>query len=99
VEVFPYPSSHVIIAKCNVSENDVPIRIQQSPTITFFPAGKKLAPVEYFGQISNIEHFIQFIEDEGPDEPKPVSRRNSPQAQELLSNENGESSVTKSEIS
>lgn len=93
VREFHYPRSHVTIAKCNVSENDIPIRVQQSPTITFFPAGKKLTPVEYFGQISNIDHFIQFIEDEGPDERKPVSRRNSPQAQELSSNEDSNNNI------
>src|SRR5579871_2851281 len=63
---FGYNNSHVTIARCNVAENDVPVRIYDIPTVELYPAGQKRRPVHYFGNTDNIEEYIEFIESEGP---------------------------------
>jgi len=78
---FGYNNSHVTIARCNVAENDVPVRIYDIPTVELYPAGQKRRPVHYFGNTDNIEEYIEFIESEGPQDTrfKPLSRRNTPE--------------------
>ena len=82
---FSNRDSHVIIARCNVEENDVPVRVYHTPTIRFYPAHGKLVPLEYFGEKENVDQYIEFIERAGPKDSKlrPISRRSSPSASEL----------------
>jgi hypothetical protein len=70
--------SHVIIARCNVAENDVPVRVYHTPTIRYYPIHGKRSPIEYFGEKEDVNKYIDFIQNEGPQDSKlkPVSRRN-----------------------
>lgn len=68
-----------------MAENDVPVRIYHTPTIRFYPARGKLSPIEYFGEKEDVDQYITFIQNEGPEDPKlkPISRKNTPAAGEI----------------
>ena len=82
---FSNRDSNVIIARCNVGENDVPVRVYHTPTIRFYPAHGKLVPLEYFGEKENVDQYIEFIERAGPKDSKlkPISRRSFGTASEI----------------
>ena len=84
--------SHVTIARCNVADYDVPVRIYNIPTIKLYPSGRKRLPVEYFGRKDSLEQYKHFIENESPQDTrfKPVSRRNSPNAHQAARKAGGE---------
>ena len=54
----------IIIARCNVDKENIPIEIYHIPTIKLFPAMKKNAPVEYFSKLTDLEEYLQFIGEE-----------------------------------
>jgi hypothetical protein len=88
VDMYSNRDSHVIVARCNVAENDVPVRIYHVPTIQLYPADRKQSPVEYFGEMEDINQYVDFIQTQGPQDPrfKPVSRTGSPTASEVEGN-------------
>ena len=55
----------VVIARCNIAQNRVPVEIYQVPTIKLYPAEKKRLPVQYFGSKDDVEQLKRFIYDEG----------------------------------
>ena len=54
----------IIIARCNVDKENIPIEVYHIPTIKLFPAMKKNAPVEYFSKLTDLEDYRQFIGEE-----------------------------------
>jgi protein disulfide-isomerase A1 len=53
-------ASNLVIAKVDATTNDTPIQVEGFPTIYWFPAGGKKAPVQYDGPRSE-KGFIEFI--------------------------------------
>jgi hypothetical protein len=69
----------VVIARCNVAEEDIPVEIYHFPTVKLYPAGKKKMPVEYFGKYDGAKQLKTFIFNESlkGERVKAASRRNS----------------------
>jgi len=72
-----------MVATCNVGVYDVPAQVYYSPTIRLYPVYEKEYPMQYFGDQTNVEEYIDFIEESGAKNFKPASRRNSPNIREL----------------
>ena len=54
----------IVIARCNVDKENIPVEVYHIPTITLFPAKKKNDPVEYFSNLTELREYKQFIEEE-----------------------------------
>jgi len=54
----------VIIAKVDSTENDTPFKVQGFPTLVFFPAGAKAAPITYSGERTE-EAMAEFVRKNG----------------------------------
>jgi hypothetical protein len=69
----------VVIARCNVAEEDIPVEIYHFPTVKLYPAGKKKTPVEYFGKYDGAKQLKAFMFNESlkGERQKATSRRNS----------------------
>jgi len=72
-----------MIAKCNLAENDVPEQVYTSPTIRLYAVNEKGQPMTYFGDPTDANDCISFIEELSPRGFKPASRRNSPTISEF----------------
>lgn len=70
---------NIVIAKCNVDKNNVPVDVYHVPTIQLFPAYKKNTPVEYFDKPTDLEQYLVFMKEEGTKKHR-VRRTNSPKS-------------------
>jgi hypothetical protein len=69
--------NNIIIARCNVDKNNIPVEVYHVPTIKLYPAYKKNAPLEYFDKPTDLDQYVVFIKEEGTRKLK-VRRTNSP---------------------
>lgn len=53
----------IVIAKCDVTKNDVPYAVKGYPTLVFYPAQSKSSPVEYLDE-RNLESMLNFLEEQ-----------------------------------
>ena len=68
----------IIIAKCDTAMYRVPVEVYHVPTVKLYPAGKKDLPVEYFGDKTDPDAYVDFIQSEGSEGLKAKGRtRNS----------------------
>ena len=57
----------IILAKCDIDKNCIPIEIYQLPTIKLYPgpATGKQYPVEYFDNPLSLKGYLRFLRQEG----------------------------------
>jgi hypothetical protein len=61
-------NERLIIAKCNVDKNSVPVDLYHIPTIKMYAVKNKDSPLEYFDKVTEPDRYIQFIQEEGSSE-------------------------------
>jgi hypothetical protein len=61
-------NQRLIIAKCNVDKNNVPVDLYHIPTIKMYAVKNKDSPMEYFDRLTELDRYLQFIQEEGSSE-------------------------------